>query len=106
MRWCEDQGVDYVLGLARNPRLQRQIADAMAEAELHWQSTGKDARVFTELVYCTTKASAVGAAWQPRPSTPPTKRITAFWLPHWSTPICGPCTKISSARGGMENRIE
>ena len=25
MAWCEDHGVDFVLGLARNPRLQRSL---------------------------------------------------------------------------------
>ena len=56
LRWCEDQGVDYVLGLARNQRRQRHVAGCLAEAKLQWQSTGKAARVLTEFVYCTHKS--------------------------------------------------
>ena len=33
MAWCENQGLDYIFGLAQNPRLKKQIAPEMAEAE-------------------------------------------------------------------------
>ena len=32
MAWCEANKVDYVFGLARNPRLEARIAEALAEA--------------------------------------------------------------------------
>src|ERR1700756_4866104 len=33
MRWCEENGVDYVFGLARNRRLEAALADQLAEAK-------------------------------------------------------------------------
>jgi len=54
MKWCEDHGVRYVIGFARNQRLRRIIDPQMRQAvEIHRQ-TGKPARVFTEFSYQTT----------------------------------------------------
>ena len=53
LAWCEDNGVDYVIGLARNSRLVEKIgcelADAHAEAVRH----GRPARRFAEFLYAT-----------------------------------------------------
>ena len=32
LAWCERQGVEYVLGIAQNPRLKRQLAPELEEA--------------------------------------------------------------------------
>jgi len=53
LSWCEQHGVDYVVGLAQNARLLREIAAASAQAAAQFQQTGKAARVFTEFVYRT-----------------------------------------------------
>ena len=53
MSWCEQNRVDYVLGLARNSRLQRKTGPAMGEAKQHYQRTGQAARVFAEFTYRT-----------------------------------------------------
>jgi hypothetical protein len=53
LSWCEAQGVDYVVGLAQNARLLREIVAASAQAESQFQQSGKAARVFTEFVYQT-----------------------------------------------------
>jgi hypothetical protein len=57
LTWCEDHGVYYVVGFARNERL-RKISEPQAQeaARLHEQ-TGKPARVFTEFSYRTTTGS-------------------------------------------------
>lgn len=53
MSWCEAHGVDFVIGLAKNPRLKRKIAPQAASAErLHGQ-TGLPERVFGEFWYQT-----------------------------------------------------
>lgn len=39
MTWCEQNRVDYVLGLARNKRLEALVADALAQAKRQWQAT-------------------------------------------------------------------
>ncbi len=55
MNWCENNGVDFVFGLARNQRLRRIIGQQMHEATVEWNRTGKPARVFTEFGYRTKK---------------------------------------------------
>src|SRR5499433_3541164 len=56
MAWCAQNQVDYVLGLARNSRLQRKIAPALREAKQEQERTGQAARVFTEFSYRTRKS--------------------------------------------------
>src|SRR5664279_1554110 len=53
MAWCEAEGVDYLLGLAKNDRLQTEIQDAMKQAEAMYRESGQAARVFHEFVYQT-----------------------------------------------------
>ena len=53
MKGCEDQGVEYVLALAKNPRRQAAIAAEMEQAAAAFAPTGKAARVFQELAYQT-----------------------------------------------------
>ena len=53
LSWCEQQQLDYVVGLARNPRLREMIADEMAEAAEQQKQSGEPARVFAELEYQT-----------------------------------------------------
>jgi len=56
MAWCEDNDVDYVFGLARNPRLEAGIAEELAEAALKAKESGKPERNFKELRYQTRKS--------------------------------------------------
>jgi len=53
MAWCESEGIDYLFGLAQNPRLKKQIEAEMAQAEKQYQQTQAPARVFTEFFYST-----------------------------------------------------
>jgi hypothetical protein len=53
MRWCESQGVDYLLGLARNDRLVKAIADELAQAQAMYQHPGQAARGFKDFEYQT-----------------------------------------------------
>ena len=53
MNWCEEHGVDYVFGLARNRRLQEMLSQALVEAQQTYQETGQPARVFQEGRYQT-----------------------------------------------------
>ena len=48
MRWCEDNHVSYVFGLARNERLRKRTGKALRKAAVESRRTGKPARVFTE----------------------------------------------------------
>jgi len=53
MKWCEGEGVDYVLGLAKNDRLKAEIVREQEEATAAYQQTGKAARRFKEFSYQT-----------------------------------------------------
>ena len=56
MAWCESQDVDYVFGLAKNPRLKAEIAGAMANSKKEFERTGKPARRFRTIRYRTLKS--------------------------------------------------
>jgi len=56
MAWCEAEGVDYLLGLAKNERLKAEIEKEMGEAKAQHQETGRAARLFKELLYQTRKS--------------------------------------------------
>ncbi|MGD0325780.1 MAG: transposase [Terriglobia bacterium] len=53
MAWCEEAGVDYVLGLAKNDRLRAEIALELQEVAEEYQGTGKAVRRFKEFEYQT-----------------------------------------------------
>ena len=56
LSWCEAHQVDYVVGLAKNDRLKREIAESMSQAEAEFNDTGKPARVFNDFRYRTRKS--------------------------------------------------
>ena len=53
LRWCEENGVDYVIGLAQNPRLVAAIAAELAQVRERCEATEQPARTFAELRYRT-----------------------------------------------------
>jgi len=53
---CERNGVDYVLGLARNDRLLRRIDKALRKSRARHAATGKASRRFREFRYRTRKS--------------------------------------------------
>jgi hypothetical protein len=58
MEWCERQhNVHYVFGTARNERLRKIIAPALAEAEALYRETLRAPRVFAEFAHTTTTGS-------------------------------------------------
>jgi hypothetical protein len=56
MAWCEEHSVDYVFGLAKNPRLIRQIEEALEQARQEFEQSGKPARRFCDFTYITLKS--------------------------------------------------
>jgi hypothetical protein len=56
MSWCEANRVDYVFGLARNPRLEAALVEQLAQAKELCLGSGKPARVFRDFWYCTHKS--------------------------------------------------
>jgi len=53
MTWCEDHGVDYVFGLAKNSRLVAELEAELALAKARSTRTGRAARVFKDFRYRT-----------------------------------------------------
>jgi hypothetical protein len=51
MRWCDSHGVGYVLGLARNPALERLAVDWTGEAARRFKKTAQPQRVFGSFAY-------------------------------------------------------
>lgn len=56
MAWCEQEGVEYVFGLAQNERLRAMIEVQMAEAKDEYERTLMASRVFAEFDYQTLKS--------------------------------------------------
>ncbi len=53
MRWCENNGVDFLFGLAKNDRLKGEIESELAGAEEESKRTGKPARRFKDFTWST-----------------------------------------------------
>ena len=53
MAWCEGNGVWYCFGLARNKRLEKELADDLEAAKIWWAITNHAARLFKDFNYQT-----------------------------------------------------
>ena len=51
MRWCEKRGVFYVIGLARNERLQRYVEIVECAMKAAYEQSGEKQREIGEFVY-------------------------------------------------------
>ena len=51
LRWCDRHGVDYIIGLAKNSRLNAIGSELMAESEELFDETGEKQRLFGEFSY-------------------------------------------------------
>jgi len=51
MRWCDSNGIGYVLGLAKNTTLLREATDWIARAERQFQRTSGSQRLFGSISY-------------------------------------------------------
>ena len=109
MAWCEDNGVHYVFGLARNARLEASIADELAEAEAKAKESGKPERIFKELRYQTHKSwsrerRVVAKAEHLLKGPNPRFIVTSLTCEAFEAQEL--YEKIYCARGEMENRIK
>src|SRR5215831_7787729 len=109
MAWCENNGVDYLFGLAKNSRLVGEIESELAAAQEQSQRTGQPARRFRDF------------AWRTRKSWSRARRVVA--KAEWTGGAANPRFVVTSlarqeheprhlyeklycARGEMENRIK
>ena len=109
MAWCEEHNVDYVLGLAKNSRLRKKIAQELAEAEAQYETTGKSARLYNDFRYKTLKSwtrlrRVIGKAEHLSKGSNPRFIVTS--LSRKEQDARSLYEKLYCARGDMENRIK
>ena len=109
MAWCESQRVDYVFGLARNERLEAEIAALLAQAQNQHQQTKQAARVFGEFAYqtrtswsCARRVVAKAEYLDKGPN--PRFVVTSLGAETWAAREL--YEQLYCARGEMENRIK
>jgi hypothetical protein len=51
LRWCDNHRVGYIVGLAKNKRINALGSELMAEAEAQFEATGQKQRIFGETMY-------------------------------------------------------
>jgi Transposase DDE domain group 1 len=105
LSWCERSGVDYIVGLQKNPKVLALAANWREQAQARFESCGEPQRVFGEFMYkagpwrrarrviAKAEHNALGA--NPRfivTSLPEAPQVAYEW--------------IYCARGEMENRIK
>ena len=56
LAWCEDNGVDYVIGVARNARLARRIAPELLAARVESQGRRRPVRIYEEFAHSTRRS--------------------------------------------------
>ena len=106
MSWCEEHGVDFCLGLARNSRLQARLEPAFDRAHELCEESGEAERVFDEWQHETLKSwsrtrRVIGKAEITNKGENPRFIVTS---------LEGDPTRLYEetycARGDMENRIK
>ncbi len=109
LTWCESHHVDYVVGLAKNKRLKKVIAEAMAQAKSEFESTVQSARVFKDFRYRTRDSwsqqrRVVGKAEVLAKGANPRFIVTSLTPQRWEARAL--YEDLYCARGDMENRIK
>lgn len=105
LSWCERHGVDYIVGIAKNPRLKRFSAPFLRAAEQAYEATGRKQRRFAELSYA-------AASWDhPRRVIVKAEHsVQGANLRFVVTSLDGDAERLYDtlycARGEMENRIK
>jgi hypothetical protein len=109
MSWCEDNGVHYAFGLAKNQRLRKIIGRQLHEAELQFAASQQPARVFTEFSYRTRKSwkrerRVVAKAEHLDKGANPRFVVTSLSAEQYAAQAL--YEEFYCARGEMENRIK
>lgn len=109
MSWCEANHVHFLLGLAKNARLIREIADQMRQAKERSAQLGKSARVYKDFTYRTLDSwsrprRVVGKAESLVRGENPRFVVTSLPAAHLGARTL--YERIYCPRGDMENRIK
>src|SRR3984893_11911294 len=109
MAWCENNGVDYLFGLARNSRLVAEIETALQAAAEGSRKTGKPALRLKDLIWSTRdswsreRGVIAKAEWTEGEANP---RFIVTSLSRAEHEARHLYEKLYCARGDMENRIK
>jgi hypothetical protein len=109
MAWCEANRVDFVFGLARNPRLAEEVAIEMAWAEEEASRTGQPARRYKDFRWSTLdswsrRRRVIGKSeWTGGEANP---RFVVTSLKRSEIDARVLYERIYCARGDMENRVK
>ena len=106
MSWCEISDVGYILGMAKNSRLESLSADMLASARAEYEANGAKGRVIGEFAYRTQKSwsrerRVIARVEHTAKGDNPRYVVTN--LPGDAVELY---EKVYCARGEMENRIK
>jgi hypothetical protein len=109
MDWCDDNGVDYILGLSRSSRLVAKIAKQMKKAKKKFWKTQEPARYYRDFNFRTLTSwsrsrRVVGKAEQLRGKENPRFVVTSLSKEDYAAHEL--YEDLYCARGDMENRIK
>jgi len=109
MTWCEANGVDYLFGLARNSRLEAEIAVELDAAAADSQASGQAARRFKDFAWTTRDSwsrerRVVAKAEHTRQGSNPRFVVTSLRAADYDARAL--YEDVYCARGEMENRIK
>lgn len=109
MAWCEAQGVDYVLGLAKNTRLLSASLGARVQAQIDFLHSGQSSRVFCQFQYRTldtwSRERRVVCKAEHLAKGPNPRYVVTSLSPKGVDPRAL-YEDLYCARGDMENRIK
>jgi DDE family transposase len=109
MAWCEANRVDFVFGLARNPRLVEEISIDLAWAEEEATRTGLPARRYKDFRWSTLdswsrRRRVIGKAEWTRGEANPRFVVTSLRRGEIGARVL--YERVYCARGDMENRVK
>jgi Transposase DDE domain group 1 len=109
MAWCEANRVDYLFGLARNARLEAEIAAELTQAAAESRATGRSARRFRDFMWTTLdswsrRRRVIGKAECTKGD--PNPRFIVTSLKPKAAEARYLYERVYCARGEMENRIK
>jgi hypothetical protein len=109
MTWCEDNGVEFIFGLARNVRLVKRIRKQLNRAKKRYWRTRKAARYYRDFRYRTLHSwsrsrRVVGKAEQLSKGENPRFVVTSLRKEEFDARAL--YEDLYCARGDMENRIK
>ena len=105
LSWCGRNGVDYVVGIARNTSLAKKAKPVLELAAMAHEASGKKVRVFDEFPYAAkswqrTRRVIVKAEHTARGANPRYIATSLTGEPQWLY------DRMYYTRGDMENRIK